>query len=140
MISAVEQEREDLLNSANKLAKASLSLALIGWLLYLLQWCFDLTLGLLLAAVTAGAGSVCGMVLDILPFFLWISGIITGHAAFKRLKQTHVKGKAKAAWGLGLSYFGLFFTLLLIGVILTFVAAGVHSGWFGKIIPGFHFK
>ncbi len=39
---------------SNKLATNSLTLGILGWIFYLLQWCFDLTIGLFLAAVSAG--------------------------------------------------------------------------------------
>jgi hypothetical protein len=42
----------------SKFAVTSLSLGLVGWVVYTLQWCFDLTLGILLAAFTAGISAV----------------------------------------------------------------------------------
>ncbi len=43
----------------NRLATISLSLGLLGWAFYLIQLCFDLTLGLLLTIFIAGPSAVC---------------------------------------------------------------------------------
>src|SRR5512138_2091749 len=81
---------------ANRLATTSLTLAIIGWVIYLLQWCFDLTLGLLLAAATAGSSAVCATVLDVLPFILWIVGVVSGHVALGQLRHTGGAARARA--------------------------------------------
>ena len=119
----------------NKLATASLTLGILGWLFYLLQWCFDLTIGLLLAAVTAGASALCATGLDLLPFLLWLVGILTGHAALIRIKRSRIPGRRRAVWGLVLGYTGVFFTILLIAVIISLLAAGIGVGVLDKIIP-----
>ena len=118
---------------ANKLATASLTLGILGWILYLLQWCFDLTIGLLLAAFTAGSSALCATILDFLPFLLWLGGIVTGHAALGKMKIS--RNRVRAVWGLVLSYFGMFFTILLIVIIVALIASGVGVGVLEKILP-----
>src|SRR5512140_959070 len=83
-------------SASDRLAAASLTLGILGWAIYLLQWCFDLTVGLILAVATAGAGAICSSVLDVLPFLLWVAGIITGHASLARFNATSDTGKARA--------------------------------------------
>jgi hypothetical protein len=119
----------------NKLAKTSLILGLLGWFFYILQWCFDLTFGLLLAAFTGGTSTICTSVLDILPFALWLVGIVAGHVALGQIRNTGAPGRTGAVWGLVLGYVGLTFTILLIVIIIILLAAGVGVGLFAKIIP-----
>ena len=64
-----------------KLASTSLALGILGWALYLLNWCLDLTLGVVLASATGGVSAICGTALDILPFLVWVLGIVSGHGA-----------------------------------------------------------
>ncbi len=124
--------------SARKLARASLSLAIIGWGIYILQWCYDLSIGLVVAVVTAGTGALCGTALDFIPFLLWIIGIVSGHAALARIKKDGVSGCNAAVWGLVLNYLGLLFSIIFLLLIVVLVASGVETGWFDKIIPSFH--
>jgi hypothetical protein len=127
-----------MLNSTpapNKLARTSLILGLLGWLFYLLQWCFDLTIGLLLAALTAGSSAICSTVLDFLPFALWLTGVVAGHVALGQIRQTGAPGRTGAVWGLVLGYFGLAFTVLLIVIIIILVITGVGAGLLYKINP-----
>jgi hypothetical protein len=124
----------------NKLSTTCLTLGILGWGVYLLQWCFDLTLGLLLAAVTAGTSAVCATVLDFLPFVLWISGILAGHVALGQIKQTKAPGRRRAIWGLLLGYSGMVFTILFIALIVVLVAGGVGVGILDKIQPAIPWK
>ena len=121
----------------NKLANTSLILGLLGWFFYVLQWCFDLTIGLFLAAFTGGASAICSSVLDFLPFALWLVGVVTGHMALVQIRQTGVPGRSRAVWGLLLGYVGLAFTILLIVVIIVLVAAGVGVGLLNRVVPSF---
>jgi hypothetical protein len=122
---------------SNKLATTSLTLGIVGWVLYLGQWCFDLTVGLLLSLATGGASAVCSTVLDFLPFVLWIAGIVSGHAALSRVKRSGAPGGGKAVWGLALNYAGLFFIIILIALAVALIAAGVGAGLLGKLFPFF---
>ncbi len=128
----------DLNEKANKLGSTSLTLAVIGWVIYIFQWCFDLTLGLILAAATAGSSAACGTILDVFPFLLWLAGIVSGHAALSRMKGQVGARRGRAVWGLVLSYVGLFFTLLLIVLLAVLIGYGIHAGWLERIIPHFH--
>ena len=119
----------------NKLARTSLIMGLLGWFFYLLQWCFDLTIGLLLAAMSGGASAICSSVLDFLPFVLWLVGIVAGHVALAQIRQSDAPGRPAAVWGLVLSYIGMAFTILLIVIIIILVATGVSSGLLYKFIP-----
>jgi hypothetical protein len=119
----------------NKLAATSLTLGILGWMIYLLQWCFDLTIGLLLAAFTAGASAICSTVLDFLPFALWLTGIVAGHVALGQIRHTGAPGRGRAVWGLVLSYIGMAFTILFIVIIFILITAGVGVGVLGKILP-----
>jgi hypothetical protein len=121
----------------SKLARTSLTLGILGWILYFSQWCFDLTLGLLLAIATAGSSAVCSTVLDFLPFVLWLIGILTGHVALGQIKQTGITGRRQATWGLVLSYTGMFFTILLIAIIVALLTMGVGVGVLDKLLPSF---
>jgi len=123
------------LSPKNKLATTSLALGLVGWAIYLLQWCFDLTLGLLLAAFTAGTSAVCSTILDIMPFALWLAGIVTGHVALGQIKQSGSPGRGRAVWGLVLNYSGLFFIIIFIIIVVILIATGVGVGVLNKIIP-----
>lgn len=118
-----------------KLATTSLMLAILGWVLYLGQWCFDLTLGLLLTAVTAGSSAACSTVLDFVPFVLWIAGAVTGHVALRQVKRTGAPGRARAVWGLVLNYFGIFFVVLLTVLVVVLLALGIGSGVLDQILP-----
>jgi len=122
----------------NKLATTSLALGFIGWAIYLLQWCFDLTLGLLLVAFTAGASAVCSTILDVAPFIFWLAGIVTGHAALGQIKHSGGPGRGRAVWGLVLNYFGLFFIGIFIVIIIALIATGVGVGVLDKILPFLH--
>jgi len=119
----------------NKLARTSLILGLFGWFFYLLQWCFDLTIGLFLAAATGGTSAICSSVLDILPFVLWLVGIVAGHVALGQIRQTGAPGRTVAIWGLILGYVGLAFTILFFVMIILLVAAGIGAAWLYKFIP-----
>jgi hypothetical protein len=121
----------------NRLARISLTLGISGWITYLLQWCFDLTLGLLLATVTAGLSAICATVLDFLPFVLWLLGIVTGHVALGQIKQAGILGRRQAISGLVLSYVGMIFSVLLIVIIFSLIAAGIGVGVHDKIFPVF---
>jgi hypothetical protein len=132
---ALDPPMSDSRPAPNKLARNSLVLGLLGWLFYLLQWCFDLTIGLLLSAVTGGASAICSSVLDILPFILWLAGIVAGHVALGQIRQTGASGRTGAIWGLILGYVGLAFTILIIVVIILLVATGIGAAWLYKFIP-----
>jgi hypothetical protein len=122
---------------ANRLARTSLILGVLGWIMYLLQWCFDLTVGLILAALTAGSSAICATVLDFLPFALWLIGVLTGHVALWQINQTGAPGRRRAVWGLLLSYSGLVVTILVIVIIFSLVSAGIGVGVLDKILPMF---
>jgi len=124
--------------SPNKLARTSLILGLLGWFFYILQWCFDLTIGLLLAFFTAGASAVCSTVLDILPFGLWLVGIVAGHVALNQIRHTGAPGRAGALWGLVLGYVGMAFTLLLVVIVIILLVAGIGVGVLNRFIPSLH--
>jgi hypothetical protein len=119
----------------NKLARTSLILGLFGWFFYLLQWCFDLTIGLFLAAVTGGTSAICSSVLDILPFVLWLVGIVAGHVALGQIRRTAAPGRVAAIGGLILGYVGLAFTILFFVTIILLVAAGFGAAWLYNFIP-----
>lgn len=121
----------------NKLAVTSLVLGLVGWSIYILQWCFDLTVGIFLAAFTAGVSAVFSTILDLIPFVLWMAGIVTGHAALSQMKRSGVTEKNQAIWGLLLSYLGLFFSIIFVVILILLIFAGVGVGLFDKIIPFF---
>ena len=127
-----------VLQPKDKLANTSLTFGLVGWVLYILQWCFDLTIGLLLAAVTAGIGAACSTVLDILPFVLWLAGIMIGHVALGRLKYSAGDGRRRAIWGLVLGYSGLFFGVIASVCFLLLIAAGIGAGLLDKVFPFIH--
>jgi hypothetical protein len=120
--------------ASNKLATTSLTLGIVGWVLYLGQWCFDLTIGLVLTVATGGSSAVCATVLDVLPFVLWLVGIVTGHAALRAVKRSGAPGRGRAAWGLVLNYSGLFFIVLLIVLVIVLIATGVGMGWLFRLL------
>jgi hypothetical protein len=122
----------------NKLATTSLTLGLVGWAIYLLQWCFDLTLGLLLAAFTAGTSAVCSTILDVAPFVLWLAGIVTGHTALSQIKRSGGPGRRRAVWGLVLNYFGLFFIVIFTVIVVILLATGVGVGVLDKVLPSLY--
>jgi hypothetical protein len=122
-------------STSKKLATTSLTMGILGWVFYVLQWCFDLTIGLLLAAVTGGSSALCSTVLDFLPFVLWMIGIVTGHVALGQFKRSPGPGRGQAVWGLVLNYSGIFFLVLFIIVIVILIAAGVGVGVLDKIVP-----
>ncbi len=122
----------------NKLATTSLTLGLVGWAIYLLQWCFDLTLGLLLAAFTAGTSAVCSTILDVAPFVLWLAGFVTGHTALSQIKRSGGPGRGRADWGLVLNYFGLFFIVIFTIIVVILLATGVGMGVLDKVLPSLH--
>jgi hypothetical protein len=120
----------------NKLAIASLGLSVLGWSFYILQWCFDLTIGLLLAVFTAGSSAVCATVLDFLPFIFWVTGILTGHLAIREIKNTGAPGRNRAVWGFVLGYLGIFFSIIFIALVIFLVASGMGGGILEKVLPG----
>jgi hypothetical protein len=119
----------------NRYATASLVLGLLGWFFYILQGCFDLTLGLLLAAATAGSSAVCASILDILPFGLWLGGLVSGHLALVQIKQSRSRGRGRAVWGLVLGYLGLVFTILLVAGVIALIASGAGKDMLDKLLP-----
>jgi hypothetical protein len=119
----------------NRLATTSLVLGLAGWFIYLLQWCFDLTIGLVLSVTTAGASAVCANILDFLPFALWLGGIISGHMALGQIRQDATRGRGRAIWGLVMGYLGVFFTLLLVAGVIALFASGAGRDILEKILP-----
>lgn len=121
----------------NKQATTSLTLGLVGWAIYLLQWCFDLTLGLLLATFTAGMSAVCSTILDVVPFVLWLAGIVTGHVALRQIKHSGSPGRGRAVWGLVLNYFGIFFIVIFVIIVAILIAAGIGVGLLDKVLPSF---
>ena len=121
--------------SINKLATTSLTLGLVGWTIYILQWCFDLTLGVLLGAFTAGTSTVCSAILDVLPLALWLAGIVTGHTALSQIKRSYGFGRSRAVCGLILNYLGVFFIVIATIIIIFLVATGIHMGILDKVIP-----
>jgi len=121
-----------------KLATTSLTLGLVGWAIYILQWCFDLTLGLLLAAFTAGTSAVCSTILDVAPFVIWLVGIVIGHTALSQIKRSGGPGRGRAVWGLVLNYFGLFFIAIFTVIIVILLATGVGVGVLDKVLPSLH--
>jgi hypothetical protein len=125
----------DSIPAPNRLARTSLVLGMLGWFFYLLQWCFDLTIGLFLAAVTGGTSAICSSVLDILPFVLWLVGIVSGHVALGQIRLTGAPGRTGAVWGLIIGYIGLAFTILFFVVIILLVAAGIGAGFLYKFMP-----
>jgi hypothetical protein len=122
----------------NKLATTSLNLGLVGWAIYLLQWCFDLTLGLLLAAFTAGTSAICSTILDVAPFVFWLAGIVTGHTALSQIKRSDGQGRGRAVWGLALNYFGLFFIIIITVTVIILIATGVGVGILDKVLPSLY--
>jgi hypothetical protein len=122
----------------NTLATTSLTLGLVGWTFYLLQWCFDLTVGLLLATFTAGMSAVCSTILDVAPFMLWLAGIVTGHVALRQIKRSGSLGRSRAVWGLVLNYSGLFFIVIFTIIIVILIATGIGVGVLDKVLPSFH--
>lgn len=126
------------IDAENKLATTSLSLGLIGWAIYLLQWCFDLTLGLVLAVFTAGSSAVCSTILDVLPFTLWLVGIVTGHTALSQIKHKGGSGRGRAVFGLVLNYLGLFFVVIFTVIVVLLIASGVSVGILEKVLPSLH--
>ncbi len=124
--------------SSNRLATTSLTLGIVGWVIYSLQWCFDFSVGLVLAVATGGSSAVCGTVLDVLPFLLWILGIICGHVSLARIKHAGGPGRGQTYWGLFLNYLGLFFTILLVVFIVILIITGAHAGWLTRVLPFIH--
>jgi len=124
--------------ATNKFATTSLTMGIIGWIFYLLQWCFDLSFGIVLAAATGGSSAVCATILDVLPFALWLTGIVAGHVAIGQINHTGGNGHRRAIWGLILNYSGLFFTLILIVAIVVLIVTGVGAGWLYKLLPQLH--
>jgi hypothetical protein len=126
------------IGSKNKSAVASLILGLLGWTFYLVQWCFDLTLGIFLAAMTGGMNAIISTVFDFLPFVLWVAGLVTGHLALKQSKREGRPGRNMAVWGLVVNYLGLFFSLIFLILIVNLIFAGIGVGLFKNIIPFIH--
>jgi hypothetical protein len=122
--------------AAIKFARTSLTLGILGWILYILQWCFDLTVGLLLALGSGGASAICGTLLDFLPMALWLIGIVTGHIALGNKKHLAVSRRSQAVWGLLLGYTGMAFSVLIVVVFVSLIAAGIGVGVLDKLLPG----
>jgi hypothetical protein len=127
----------DISPAPNRLARTSLILGLLGWFFYILQWCFDLTIGLFLVVFTGGMSAICSSVLDILPFALWAVGIVSGHMALVQIRQAGASGRSAAVWGLVLGYVGLALTILVIVIVVILVAAGVGVGLLNRVVPSF---
>jgi len=66
---------------------------------------------------------------------LWVIGVVTGHAALRKIKQGEAAGRKRAVWGLVLNYGGLIFMILLTILIIVLVAAGIGAGFFDKLLP-----
>jgi threonine/homoserine efflux transporter RhtA len=88
--------------------------------------------------MTAGTSAIISIVLDLLPFVLWLAGIVTGHRALKQTKREGGQGRNQAVWGLVLNYLGLIFSSVILIVIAILIFAGIGVGLFYKIIPFIH--
>lgn len=118
----------------NRLALLSLCLGIIGWLFFLMELCFDITLGTLAAFTTLSIALLCLMPVGLVPYLGWIGAVVTGHIAMLNLKSTENQtgGRGMAIAGLVLGYLPLLITLLGIAIVVILVAVLLA---FGAPIP-----
>jgi hypothetical protein len=121
----------------NRLATISLSMGIVGWFIYILQWCLDLTLGILMAVASAGSSAICSSILDFLPLGFWLTGVVTGHMALGQTRQAGTNGRKRAVLGLVLCYSGMVFTILLLGLFVALLSRFIGRDDLGMILPLF---
>lgn len=110
----------------NQMARNSMLFGLGGWLAWLILLCFNITIGSLFTAATAGIGAVCLLPLVIIPYLGWVPAVITGHKAIKELNEVgnEEQGRGMALTGLISGYIALGITLILCLLIAVLTLAG----------------
>ncbi len=109
----------------NNLAIASVCCGIGGWVLALLLFCFNVTIGLFIALATLGIGSLCLIPLGCLPPLPWLAAVITGHLSLSQIKSTGEGGQSLAITGLVSGYLGLGLLVLSLCGIVALTAFGM---------------
>jgi glycerol-3-phosphate acyltransferase PlsY len=115
----------------NRSAIASLVCGLAGWLVLVLSSLLDAVIG----AVTFGLGALCLWPLDFVPPILWLTAVITGHIALRRIKQTGGRGRSLAIGGLVIGYVSLGFLVALVVLIIFLLVSGIGLAWLTRFFP-----
>ena len=118
----------------NNLATTSMVLGIIGWVLVILNICFQVATGLF-AALTMGLGALllcCVIPLSCLPPIAWLIGVITGHIGQNQIRETGEGGLGMAKAGLIMGYIGLGLVALTICAVIILSAMGVTIPFLGE--------
>jgi len=78
--------------------------------------------------------------LDVLPFLLWLVGIVLGHAALDQSRKNMGFGRSQSIWGLVSNYCGLLSILIVVVCILLLIGTGIGVGVLQKVYPFLHKK
>ena len=127
--------RTDADGRRNRAASSSLAFSLAGWIIYILGFCLDATVGAALAAATFGLAALCLVPLDFLPPVLWLVGVIQGHRALRAIRAGVEVGRGTAVAGLVVGYLGLGVIALLLVLVVVLVATGIGLAWLNRFIP-----
>ena len=125
----------------NRMALVSIITGLGGWLVAILFICLSFAIGAL-GALTFGLGailSICLIPVQCLIPIAWIVGIVTGHVAFKQIKDSGdvEGGRGMAIAGLISGYLGMGIICLLLLVLIVLIAAGVSLPFLEEILREF---
>jgi hypothetical protein len=112
----------------NSKAMVSMIVGIVSWVLTILIFCFNSTIGSLLAVATMGIGLLCLLPLGCLPPIGWIITVIYGHLGLNEIRNTGEPGRGMAIAGLVMGYIGL-------GIILLSILAVVGILLLGGTIP-----
>lgn len=128
------------LTPRNGLALFSGIAGIAGWVLNLLLFCFNFTIGSLIVGVTMGVGAICLLPLSCIPILAWLAAIIMGHIAMGKIKSTGEAGRGWALTGLICGYVGIGLLILLTILVVILLAVGVIGagslGILGTLLGG----
>jgi Domain of unknown function (DUF4190) len=124
----------------NRQATTSLVSGIVAWVLWLLFFCFNWSIGAFLSFATVGiTGVLCGIA-SFFPVIPWVLAIVTGHLAISQIKRTGEPGRGLAIAGLVMGYAGIVITLCtfgfyILGIMGIAAASFLPSDTFGTPVP-----
>lgn len=123
----------------NTKAMISMISGIAGWVLYLVVFCFNATIGLLITLATLGVGLICLQALLCIPPIGWIIAIIIGHLGLSEIKTSGEGGRGMAIAGLVMGYsgFGFIFLSVIVGAVIILLGGSIpiFSELLGELNP-----
>lgn len=119
----------------NKMALTSMVSGIVGWVLWVLILCFNLTIGLVISVATFGVAAICFGIIGYLPVIPWLAAVITGHMGIAQVARTGEGGRGMAIAGLIMGYLGVALTLCVLALLLFGVSLPALLGQFQQSSP-----